>query len=246
MSTDARLMTEWKENKISAVDVFVLCAGKQTRYQSLTSKMMADIGGRPAFQHTMDTLLAVFPARSIYIITSTLFPDLNRFIRSTYPKVVAMVDHEPGRGTAVSFRDALHAWENDIAFVVEGDIFFTPDLICGSLRMLRMEGEGVCCISVTPHINKAPTHRAIVLQAGEVIILSGVKSETTYLRNIGAYVLRKYVMSSVLADRHTNFIDTIWGIQKADHKVLAYLHHGPYLHLACHKDKTVWESFFLS
>lgn len=226
------------------MDVYVLSTGKQTRYGGHKSKMMADVNGKPAFSYTMDMLTSVFPEDRVTVITSSLYPDLNDFINSTYPKSKIKIDSTPGNGTMHSLSKTF-PWRTKNAFVTEGDIYFMPDLIKEQTRIMK-ENPGVkAVIGVTPHVAIAPTHREI--NVSPQLEIAGpnkrLKSKPTH-KNIGAHTISSQIENLVNLEQNPNVIDVIRYMHSIGETVIASVYLSTYLHLANHEDIQSWEEYF--
>lgn len=220
--------------------VFVLCAGRQKRYGNHQSKMMFNVAHKPAFSYIMDSILNVFPANQVTIITSALFPELNKFITASYPRVQLVFDNDPGKGTALSFQKALSSWQSELAFITAGDIYYTPSLIKGMIRALIFQPEAKACLAVTPRVCIAPSHRPVTV---EPFIIDNPSSSCRKPRHrlVGAYVVspgaKKYFEGAA-----TCIIEIFQNMQNFGELLFPYVYDGEYLHTAVTSDVELWHA----
>ncbi len=227
-------------NKEVDVGAYVLAAGLQTRFDGAKSKLMADIGGIPAFSRTVESLLEVFPESSICVVTSDRFEDFNNFVSMELPNALLCFDKNPGTGSANSLRQT-YPWSKEWGYVTEGNIFYKPDLIKESLALAKNQG-GLCgVISVTDRVDVAKTHRSVRLSPRLEIAKKG-DNEGLKFRNLGAYVLnRKFEEYAQLA---VDIIDVITIMNMMGVQFASYLYEGDYLHMENSQDVNEWLKYF--
>jgi NDP-sugar pyrophosphorylase family protein len=221
-------------------DVYVLCAGHQRRHTGNQSKFMVPIEGKPAFFHTMQSILKVFPEERVTVIVSNIFPDFPDYVISAFSKSKVAIDEEPGKGTAHSL-SITFPWQTSHAFVSEGDIYYSESLILDQLEALRKQQDAQAILSVTNKINIAPSHRAITLEPSVQIAESNTTTGLMQGRNVGAYTLRNDV--EVHLKSIPNVIDAIRKVNGSGGLVIALAYLDVYLHMASIDDHVVWESY---
>ena len=226
------------------MDVYVLCAGRQTRYGGNESKMMANVNGKPAFSYTMNVLTSVFPEDFVTVVTSTLYPNLNDFVRSSFPKSRVIIDSTPGNGTMHTLSKTF-PWRTKSAFVTEGDIYFMPDLIRDQTKIMSENPEVKTVMGITPYIEIAPTHRGVNVAPKLEIPASNeqLKNKPTH-RNIGAHTINSRVENWINLKRTPNVIDLIRYMHSHGESVIASIYLFAYLHLASSEDIQSWEKYF--
>lgn len=225
------------------MEAFVLCAGKQLRQGSPTSKMMVDINGIPAISHTLNTVISVIPEDLVTIISSELFPDLNHFIVDLYPKAKIIIDKTPGRGTAHTLSTSL-PWKTDHVFVTEGDIYYLPHLITDQIQATKETFKVAAIMGVTPQTTIASTHRGVELKPRIDIYERGKSCPSPTYRNIGAHIFKADVVKSVNLENTTDVIDVIRFLYTNGFPVIANVYLSTFLHLADLDDAVKWNEYF--
>ncbi len=220
------------------MSVYVLAAGKQTRYEDSDSKMMAYVNGKHAIEYLITTLLTSFTQEQIAIVTSDLFPDFNNFLTENYTQSRLIYDSDPGSGTAHSLTQTL-PWNSQTSFVTEGDIWYEPSFISGLIEIHEKSPKATTIVSVTPHVEVVPTHRSIQIFPELAIKAKSDLRDTTGYRNVGAHLFTSKAQEHVVSAQET-VIDIIRDIHFKGELVVPYLYTGTLLHIAQVKDLESW------
>lgn len=223
--------------------VYILAAGKQKRYESSESKLLADVNGRPAFTHLMDTLLTVCPEENITMFSADSSNDFNNWATDIYPKTNLIIDEAAGQGTAGTLKKSF-PWERTVNFITEADIYYESDLIRGLLRAWATNSEIKASIGITPRIHVAPTHRQINLDPSLTVSPQNeASSAAVKYRNIGAYILEREV-EDYIKEGIKNLIDVIGLMILCGEVVVPYIYSESLLHIAELRDVKKWREYF--
>jgi len=221
-------------------DAVLLAAGRQTRYNSPESKLMAYIDGRPAFHFTLKSILEVFPEEMISIVSSILFQDFNDFVSHKVQKAKLLFDSNPGSGSAHSLRVSM-PWEGNLTFVSEGNIYFENYLIYQLFQLMQNNTGLKAALAVTPRTYVAPTHRKVFLYP-ELDLTELDQSDRIHYRNIGAYVFRPEFQDECEGFR--DIIQVLNHMNIAREGIGAFVYNGEYLHIATVDDVIQWQTYF--
>lgn len=218
--------------------VYVLAAGRQTRFGGRPHKMMTTIADRPAIDYVLDTILSRFSAHRVSFILSRAYPDLANHLRCIRPELNHIIDQQPGRGTAAALASSL-PWTSELNLIVEADVYFDPPLIDILMGRARLNPDAMATVTFSSELDVFPSHRRARLSPRLSILPanSPERHDCTYV-NVGVCLISKRAQDALSA-AGGDVIDFLRGCCGQD-MVVPVRYPGRLLHLASPADVPGW------
>ncbi len=155
--------------KVEAVDVVIMAAGKGTRMKSKLPKVLHLLAGRPLLQHVMDTACGL-GVRSMVLVTGHGAAEVEtacgRQVSESTHFDLKFVRQEPQLGTGHAVQQAVPVLPEDgVTLILNGDV---PLIEADTLRALLQECAGDKLALLTVDMPD-PTGYGRIVRAGDVV-----------------------------------------------------------------------------
>lgn len=189
--------------------IIILAAGKGTRMNSSTAKVLHRIGGKPMIQLVVDQAVSLDPG-SVIVVVGVQADQVKQVVRSISPAVrFASQDHPLGTGHAVSCAVSELPDNAEHVLILCGDVPFIKASTLSRLVDTHMREENIITILGASVDDPFGYGRLVLSEQGRVLRIAEEADATDVekhikLVNTGIYCVNRLAMENMLKQISTD------------------------------------------